>query len=55
MFKSYHNVLLLACCQALLLANASGLASLSALVGYELTANKAFATLGVTTMCSARR
>ena len=40
-----RNVLLLACCQALLLVNAVTLISISALAGYALAANKAFATL----------
>jgi predicted MFS family arabinose efflux permease len=49
MVTSYRNVFLLACCQALLLANASGLISMNGLVGYDLAADKTFATLGVTT------
>jgi MFS family permease len=49
MHTSYRNVFLLACCQALLLANSSGLISLNGLAGYELASDKAFATLGVTT------
>lgn len=46
---SYRDVFLLACCQALLLTNAAGLISMSALVGYSLTEVKALATLGATT------
>jgi MFS family permease len=46
---SYRNVFLLACCQALLLTNAAGLISMSALVGFSLTDVKAIATLGATT------
>jgi MFS family permease len=49
MQTSYRNVFLLACCQALLLANASGLISLNGLVGYQLAGDKSLATLGVTT------
>ena len=45
----YRNILLLACCQALLLTNAAGLISMSALVGFSLTETKALATLGATT------
>src|SRR5687768_18439948 len=45
----YRSVLLLACCQALLLTNAAGLISMSALVGFSLTETKALATLGATT------
>jgi predicted MFS family arabinose efflux permease len=46
---SYRDIFLLACCQALLLANGSGLVSLNGLVGYQLATDKSFATLGVTT------
>ena len=46
---SRRNIVLLACCQALLQANAAALAALSSLVGYEFATNKALATLGVTT------
>ena len=46
---SYRALLLLACCQALLLINSAGLVAMNGLVGYALTDNKAFATLGVTT------
>lgn len=45
----YRNVLLLACCQALLLTNGAGLIAMSALVGFSLTETKALATLGATT------
>ena len=44
-----RDILLLACCQALLLVNSAGLISMTALIGYELVANKAFATVGATT------
>lgn len=44
-----RNVFLLACCQALLLTNASGLISMNGLVGYALASNKTLATLGATT------
>ncbi|MFO1395785.1 MAG: MFS transporter [Burkholderiales bacterium] len=46
---SYRNIFLLACCQALLLTNASGLISMNALVGFSLTDVKTLATLGATT------
>lgn len=49
MRTSYRDIALLACCQALLLANASGLISLNGLVGYQLAGDKSLATLGVTT------
>ncbi len=45
MTAEHRNVFLLACCQALLLVNAVTLISISALVGYALAENKAFATL----------
>ena len=45
----YRSILLLACCQALLLTNAAGLIAMSALVGFSLTEVKALATLGATT------
>ncbi|HVF62704.1 MAG TPA: MFS transporter [Casimicrobiaceae bacterium] len=45
----YRSIVLLACCQALLLTNAAGLISMSALVGFSLTDVKALATLGATT------
>ena len=44
-----RNVLLLACCQALLLTNAVTLITVGALAGYALAANKAFATLPAAT------
>ena len=44
-----REILLLACCQALLLTNGSGLITMSALVGFDLTDVKALATLGATT------
>src|SRR5436305_13684019 len=43
------NVLLLACCQALLLTNAVTLISVGALAGYALAQNKVFATLPAAT------
>lgn len=49
MTTSYRNVFLLACCQALLLTNASGLITMNALVGYSLVDAKFIATLGATT------
>ena len=49
MTTSYRNVFLLACCQALLLTNASGLITMNGLVGYSLVDAKAVATLGATT------
>ncbi len=49
MTTSYRNIFLLACCQALLLTNASGLISMNGLVGYSLVDAKTLATLGATT------
>jgi MFS family permease len=49
MRTSYRDIFLLACCQALLLVNASGLTAMNGLVGYALAGDKAFATAGVTT------
>src|ERR1700740_2324964 len=49
MTTSRRNIALLACCQALLLTNASGLIAMTGLVGYSLVDNKALATLGATT------
>jgi MFS family permease len=46
---SHRDIFLLACCQALLLINSAGLTAMSALIGYALTENKTFATLGATT------
>jgi MFS family permease len=45
---SYRDIALLACCQALLLVNNSGLITMNGLVGFALVDNKTFATLGVT-------
>ena len=45
MTLEHRNVFLLSCCQALLLVNAVTLISVSALAGYALADNKAFATL----------
>lgn len=44
MQNSHRNVFLLACCQALLLTNAVTLIAISALAGYMLADNKAWAT-----------
>lgn len=49
MTTSYRNIFLLACCQALLLTNASGLISMNGLVGYSLVDTKTLATLGAAT------
>jgi len=49
MNASHRNVFLLACCQALLLTNASGLIAMNGLVGYSLVDAKTLATLGATT------
>ena len=49
MRTSYRDIALLACCQALLLVNNSGLIAMNGLVGYALVDNKIFATLGATT------
>jgi MFS family permease len=49
MSTSYRDIFLLACCQALLLTNASGLISMNGLVGYSLVESKTLATLGATT------
>ena len=49
MRTSYRDIFLLACCQALLLVNNSGLIAMNGLVGYSLAGDKAFATAGVTT------
>ncbi|MCL4764429.1 MAG: MFS transporter, partial [Burkholderiales bacterium] len=46
---SYRTVALLACCQALLLTNASGLITMSAVIGYELAPGETLATLGSST------
>jgi MFS family permease len=48
MKTSYRDIALLACCQALLLVNNSGLIAMNGLVGYALVDDKIFATLGVT-------
>ncbi|MEO8740691.1 MAG: MFS transporter [Casimicrobiaceae bacterium] len=48
MRTSYRDIVLLACCQALLLVNNSGLITMNGLVGFALVDNKTFATLGVT-------
>jgi predicted MFS family arabinose efflux permease len=46
---SRRDIFLLACCQALLLANSSGLISMNGLVGFSLAQTKSLATLGATT------
>jgi MFS family permease len=46
---SHRDIFLLACCQALLLVNNAGLISMNALIGYALTDNKTYASLGATT------
>ena len=48
MRTSYRDIFLLACCQALLLTNASGLITMNGLIGYALADAKTLATLGVT-------
>lgn len=46
---SRRDIFLLACCQALLLINASALISMNGLVGFSLAQTKALATFGATT------
>jgi predicted MFS family arabinose efflux permease len=46
---SRRDIFLLACCQALLLTNSSGLIAMNGLIGYSLAQTKALATFGVTT------
>jgi MFS family permease len=46
---SRRDIFLLACCQALLLVNASGLISMNGLVGFSLAQTKSLATFGATT------
>jgi len=46
---SKRDIFLLACCQALLLVNASGLISMNGLVGFSLAQTKSLATFGATT------
>jgi MFS family permease len=46
---SHRDIVLLACCQALLLVNNAGLISMNALIGYALIDNKTYASLGATT------
>jgi MFS family permease len=45
----YRTIVLLACCQALLLTNGAGLIAMNALIGYALAEHKALASLGATT------
>ena len=49
MQTSRRDIFLLACCQALLLTNASGLISMNGLVGFSLAHAKTLATFGATT------
>ena len=49
MHTSRRDIFLLACCQALLLINASGLIAMNGLIGFSLAQTKALATFGVTT------
>lgn len=49
MHTSRRDIFLLACCQALLLVNSSGLIAMNGLVGYSLAETKALATFGATT------
>ncbi len=49
MQTSRRDLVLLCCCQALLLVNNSGLISMNAWIGYGLVADKRFASLGATT------
>ena len=49
MHTSRRDIFLLACCQALLLTNSSGLISMNGLIGYSLAETKSLATLGATT------
>jgi predicted MFS family arabinose efflux permease len=46
---SRRDIFLLACCQALLLINSSGLIAMNGLIGYSLAQTKALATFGATT------
>jgi predicted MFS family arabinose efflux permease len=46
---SRRDIFLLACCQALLLVNASGLITMNGLVGFSLAQTKSLATFGATT------
>ena len=49
MQTSRRDIFLLACCQALLLINASGLISMNGLIGYSLAQSKTLSTFGATT------
>ena len=53
MNRAQRNVTVLAACQALLLTGNAILIALSPLVGFELAADKAYATLPVTTYVEA--
>jgi len=46
---SRRDIFLLACCQALLLINSSGLVAMNGLIGFSLAQTKALATFGATT------
>ena len=49
MQTSRRDIFLLACCQALLLINASGLISMNGLIGFSLAQTKTLSTFGATT------
>ena len=49
MQTSRRDIFLLACCQALLLINSSGLVAMNGLIGFSLAQTKALATFGATT------
>ncbi|HEX8739420.1 MAG TPA: MFS transporter [Casimicrobiaceae bacterium] len=49
MQTSRRDILLLACCQALLLVNSAGLISINGLIGYAIAPSRSLATFGVTT------
>ncbi|MDE2358337.1 MAG: MFS transporter [Betaproteobacteria bacterium] len=46
---SRRDIFLLACCQALLLVNSSGLTSMNGLIGFSIAQTKALSTFGATT------
>lgn len=49
MQTSRRDILLLACCQALLLVNSAGLISINGLIGYAIAPSRSLATFGATT------
>lgn len=49
MQTSRRDIFLLACCQALLLTNSSGLISINGLIGYSIAPSRSLATFGATT------